>query len=62
MPLNYFTSKKYKEVKFKLPCTVGTNFKLLQIHGSQLCLLAWQSVTQVCQCTTKHAVTEFLTA
>jgi len=48
MPHNYFTSKKYKEVKFKLPCTVGTNFKLLQIHGSQLCLLAWQSVTQVC--------------
>ena len=62
MPHNYFTLKKPKEVKLKLSCNVGSNFKLLQIEGSQLCLLAWRSVTQVCQCTTKHAVIEFLTA
>jgi len=62
MPHNYFISKQNKEVKLHLPCTAGPNFKLLQIESSQLCLLTWQSFTQVCQCTTKHAVIEFLTA
>jgi len=62
MPHNYFTSKKHKEVKLKLPCTVGPSFKLLQIEGSQFGWLTWQSVTQVCQWTKKRAVIEFLIA